>query len=289
MTLQTHLATGTTTIARAFAITRRDGVTQGFTDHDRDLTFDGITFAAATGLDAGAVEQMTGLAVDNTEVAGALSAASLSEADILAGRYDGAQVTIWRVNWADTEQRDILFRGSLGEITRAGGAFRAELRGLSEALNQTGGRVFHAACAALLGDSACGVDMGAPGRSVLGSVVTANGAEIVLDMGGQTSGYFTHGEVTVLTGAATGLIAMVRDDRALPAAQHHVTLWSAFTLPLAPGDLLRVRAGCDKRAETCRVKFDNFLNFRGFPHIPGEDWLTAYPRSDQPNTGGRRR
>ncbi len=86
MTLQPHLATGTTTIARAFALTRRDGITQGFTDHDRDLTFDGITFAAATGLDAGAVEQMTGLAVDNAEVAGALSAASLSETDILAGQ-----------------------------------------------------------------------------------------------------------------------------------------------------------------------------------------------------------
>jgi uncharacterized phage protein (TIGR02218 family) len=37
-------------------------------------------------------------------------------------------------------------------------------------------------------------------------------------------------------------------------------------------------AGCDKRAETCRAKFGNFLNFRGFPHIPGEDWVTAYPK-----------
>ncbi|MFN4057503.1 MAG: DUF2163 domain-containing protein [Roseinatronobacter sp.] len=289
MTLQSHLATGTTTIARAFALTRRDGIILGFTDHDRDLTFDGITFTAATGLDAGAVEQMTGLAVDNAEVAGALSAASLSETDILAGRYDGAQVTIWRVNWAVPDQREILFRGTIGEITQSGGAFKAELRGLSEALNQTGGRVFHASCAAVLGDSACGVNIGAPGRSVLGGVVAVNGAEIVLNMGGQATGYFTHGEVTVLTGAAKGLIAMVREDRALPPAQHLVTLWSAFTIPLAPGDLLRVRAGCDKRAETCRVKFNNFLNFRGFPHIPGEDWLTAYPRSDQPNTGGRRR
>ena len=43
---------------------------------------------------------------------------------------------------------------------------------------------------------------------------------------------------------------------------------------------------CDKRAATCQAKFDNFLNFRGFPHMPGEDWLTAYPRGGQAHDGG---
>jgi uncharacterized phage protein (TIGR02218 family) len=50
--------------------------------------------------------------------------------------------------------------------------------------------------------------------------------------------------------------------------------------------MIRLEAGCDKRAETCRLKFDNFLNFRGFPHIPGEDWLSSYPVSAGNNDGG---
>lgn len=293
MSLHDHLQTGTTTIARAFALTRKDGVVMGFTDHDCDLSFDGIHFAAATGLDAGALEQMTGLAVDNAEVAGALSAASLSETDILAGRYDGAGITIWRLNWAEPAQRDVLFRGTLGEITRAGGAFRAELRGLSEALNQSGGRVFHASCAAVLGDAACGVDLSAPSFQLDLPVLSVSGAELTFDLLDRPEGWFSHGTLSVLSGAAQGLVAMIRDDRTIPATQtlparRQITLWAALTLPLVAGDMLRLQAGCDKKATTCRLKFNNFMNFRGFPHIPGEDWLQAHPKAGQPNTGGRR-
>ena len=54
----------------------------------------------------------------------------------------------------------------------------------------------------------------------------------------------------------------------------------------AQGDMVRIEAGCDRRAETCRLKFNNFLNFRGFPHIPGEDWVMSYPVSSARNDGG---
>lgn len=163
MSLAEHLATGATTVARAWQVTRADGLSLGFTDHDRDLTFEGVEFRANAGLSARALEQVTGLAVDNSEAVGALRDAGLTERDIMAGRYDGASLQIWEVNWADTAQRRVIFRGSLGEITRAGGAFRAELRGLSEPLGQQGGRVYHAACAAVLGDGACKFDLDAPG------------------------------------------------------------------------------------------------------------------------------
>ena len=129
--LKAHLATGVTTVARAWAVTRADGLRLGFTDHDRDLEFDGLVFRADSGLSALAVEQATGLAVDNTEALGALSAAAITEADIDAGRYDGAEVMAWLVNWAEVAQRHVVFRGSIGEIERRGGAFKAELRGLT--------------------------------------------------------------------------------------------------------------------------------------------------------------
>ncbi|NBB98094.1 MAG: DUF2163 domain-containing protein [Alphaproteobacteria bacterium] len=286
MTLADHLATGTTTIARAWALTRADGASLGFTDHDRDLGFEGVTFRADAGLTARALEQVTGLAVDNSEAVGALRDAGLTESDIMAGRYDGAELTIWEVNWENTAERRVLFRGSLGEITRTGDAFRAELRGLSEALNQQGGRVYHAACSAVLGDGACRFDTSAPGFSA--AVALTDQAEDVLIFAGLDTfapGWFTHGRITALSGAAEGLVGLIRLDRA-EGALRRITLWDSLRVPLAPGDMFRLEAGCDKQAETCRTKFANFLNFRGFPHIPGEDWLTAYPKTGQPNTGG---
>ena len=294
MTLQTHLASGVTTVARAFAITRRDGVVLGFTDHDRDLQFDGLTFAADTGLSAQALEQVTGLAVDNSEAFGALSATGLTEDDITAGRYDNASLRIWQVNWADVTQRALIFRGTLGEITRAAGAFRVELRGLSEALNTTGGRVLHAGCSALLGDGDCRADLSAPGLRQEAALWAVQGASLRFGPLDLPQGWLAHGRVQVLSGAGAGLAGVIRDHRAIGAtltepAAHEVTLWAAIPAALAPGDLIRLEAGCDKSAATCRLKFNNFINFRGFPHVPGEDWLTAYPKQGKPNTGGRRR
>lgn len=165
MTLLDHLATGTTTVARCWRVTRGDGVVLGFTDHDRDLAFEGTLFKAGAGMGGKALSQTTGLAVDNTEAAGALSDAAIGEADLLAGRFDGARVEAWLVNWADPGQRMMQFRGSIGEVAQAGGAFRAELRGLTELLNQPQGRVYQAPCSAILGDARCGVDLTLPGYS----------------------------------------------------------------------------------------------------------------------------
>ena len=161
--LAAHLGQGVTTLAHAWAITRRDGVVFGFTDHDRALSFDGITFRADSGLSAMSLSQSTGLSVDNTEAVGALSDLSLREDEIEQGRFDNAQVEAWLVNWADVTQRWRQFRGTMGELRRAGGGFHAELRGLTEGLNHPVGRAYQKPCTAVLGDGVCRFDLGAPG------------------------------------------------------------------------------------------------------------------------------
>lgn len=282
-----HLGTGITTVARCWRVARRDGVVMGFTDHDRDLVFDGTLFRAGAGLSAKAVSQTTGLAVDNTEAAGALSDAGITEADLLAGRFDGAEVEAWLVNWADPAQRMLQFRGSMGEVVQAGGAFQAELRGLTERLNQPQGRVYQRGCSAVLGDAQCRVDLSLPGYSEERAVEAVEGARVFgwADFLGFDDRWFERGRLVVLTGAAAGLVAVVKNDR-LSGRARTVELWEAIRAPVVAGDVVRLEAGCDRRAETCRLKFANFLNFRGFPHLPGEDWLTAVPRADGVNDGG---
>lgn len=289
--MEAHLATGVTTLARCFAVTRRDGVIMGFTDHDRDLSFEGILFRAGSGLTAKAIQQATGLSVDNTEAFGALRSDAITEADILAGRYDGAQVRGWLVNWADVSVRRLQFQGTLGEVVRKGGGFNAELRGISEALNQAQGQIYHARCSAVLGDARCRFDLTQPGYAEERAVEEVHEGRVFRFAGfsGYDDRWFEKGRFTVLSGRAAGLVGVVKNDRLRPGGIREVELWQSLGLSPAPGDLVRIEAGCDKRAETCRLKFVNYDNFRGFPDIPGEDWLMSYPVKAGVNDGGSRR
>lgn len=284
--LHAHLDGGVTTVARCWAVVRRDEVKFGFTDHDMDLSFDGVVFRAGTGLTAKALSQTTGLSVDNSEAMGALSDAAVTEADIAAGRFDGAAVTCWLVNWADVAARKVLFRGSLGQIERSGGAFRAELRGLTEALNVPQGRSVQRGCSAVLGDGACRFDLSAQGYAVEVMVEVVDGGRVFrwADFTGFDDRWFERGRFVVVSGAAAGLVAVVKNDR-LSGVSRTVELWEPLAA-VAVGDVVRIEAGCDKRADTCRLKFGNFLNFRGFPHVPGEDWLASYPLRTGRNDGG---
>lgn len=287
--LMAHLQTGTTTLCRCWRITRKDGVVMGFTDHDRDLSFDGAQYKADTGLTAQALQQSTGLSVDNTEAMGALSSAAVTEADLAAGRYDGAEAEAWLVNWQDPSERHMTFRGHLGEVRAGGGVFRAELRGLTETLNRPQGRAYQPLCSASFGDGACRANLNDPALSaVVGlSEVLSQHELVVTGAGSVPETWLTRGALTVLTGAAAGLTGRIKFDVAEGSARR-LTLWEDLRAPLAPGDQVRLVAGCDKRAETCRDRFGNFLNFRGFPDIPGDDWLTAYPKRSGRNDGGSR-
>lgn len=286
--LLAHLAAGSSTVCRAWAVVRRDGQTYGFTDHDRPLAFEGITFRADAGMSARAIVQGTGLAVDNSEALGVLSDTSLRDEDIDAGRLDGAQVRMWLVNWQVPAQRLLRFAGTIGEIRRGAGAFHAELRGLTEALNQPQGRVIQRPCAAVLGDARCRFDLDDVGYAVtLPAEVVEGGrvyAFVLVDM--FQDRWFERGRLIVTSGAAGGLTGMIKHDRLRADGSRQIELWEPIRAAVVTGDLLRIEAGCDKRVETCRLKFNNIVNFQGFPFIPGEDWLTSVPLGRGDDDGG---
>jgi uncharacterized phage protein (TIGR02218 family) len=287
---QAHLRTGVTTLCRCWAIWRSDDVTFGFTDHDCDLSFEGITFRADTGLSASALQQSTGLSVDNTEALGLLSAASVTEADIDAGRFDGAEVRAWLVNWADPAMRWLQFRGRIGEVTRMAGAFRAELRGLTDALNRPVGRVYQKPCTAVLCDANCRFGLVTPGFSTELQVETVQDGRIFDWQTFQPfeTDWFARGRLEVLDGGAAGLWGGIKRDRGVNGGRR-IDLWEPVRGDIRAGDRVRLVAGCDKRFETCKLKFANQINFQGFPDIPGEDWLMAVPKRTGANTGGSRR
>ena len=284
--LQSHLNTGTTTLAWCWRITRADNVRFGFTDHDRDLAFDSTTFAAATGFTASEIKDAVGLSVDNLEVESALRSDSLNEDDLAAGLYDDAGIEIWRVNWQDTDQRVLMRSGSIGEVRRAGSAFAAEVRGLAHYLQQPKGRLFQYGCDADLGDARCTVDLTDPAFKGTGTVIVASSLRrFTANLDGSYPGdWFARGLLTFTSGANAGRSQEVR--RFFFAAPPVIELWQPFARAILPGDAFTVTAGCDKQFATCQAKFDNAVNFRGFPHIPGNDFVTAIARPGDPGNDG---
>jgi uncharacterized phage protein (TIGR02218 family) len=274
--LQDHLDTGATTLAWCWKVERRDGTILGFTDHDRDLAFDGVSFAAATGFTASEVVSSLGLSVDNLEVEGALAAAAITEADLAAGLYDGATVELWRVNWADASQRVLMRKGALGEVSRGELAFTAELRGLAHALQQATGRTYQRLCDADLGDARCGVDIDAPEFKGSGTVDAVSDDRLltVSGLGAFDSNWFRFGKLTWTSGNNAGRIAEIKAHAR--GSTVTLTLWQRAPSAVSAGDGFTVTAGCDKTLAICKAKFDNVASFRGFPHMPGNDRAFAY-------------
>ncbi|MEM7520720.1 MAG: DUF2163 domain-containing protein [Pseudomonadota bacterium] len=281
--LQAHLNGGATTLCRAWRITRQDGVEFAFTDHDMPLSFDDVTYRADAGLSAQALAQTTGLAVDNTEALGALSHASIREDELEQGRFDGAEVRVWLINWADLSQRWLQFRGSIGQITRVDGAFRAELRGLTEALNKPTGRVYSKSCTAVWGQGG-GIS---PAFTKTLAVDQESGGRIFLwpDLPGFEVGFFERGRLDVIDGTGAGLWSAIKHDRIKNGARQ-IELWEPIKADVPTGINVKLTASCCQQLGVGADGFENMINHSGFPDLPGEDWLVAVPKQSGANTGG---
>jgi uncharacterized phage protein (TIGR02218 family) len=262
---------------------------QGFTEHDEDIALDTVICRAGSGLTGSEVTQKLGLAVNSSELSGALADDTLNESDLAAGRCDGATAEIWLVDWSEPALRVLLAKGTLGEVRREGQAFTAEVRGLSERLAQESGRLYTATCSADLGDGRCRIDLSNPAFRGAGSVISSDATSAFTASGLDEfeDGWFTAGKLTFASGANSGLSVEVKSHR--KGGPVRLVLWQAMAEPIAAGDTFIVTAGCDKRFETCRGRFSNAVNFRGFPHIPGNDFVIAHPLPGEPGHNGASR
>ncbi len=275
--LAAHLAGETTTLCRCWRLTRRDGVVLGFTDHDRTLAFDATSFGAASGFEASEAAAALGLAIGGSEIAGALTSAALSEADIRAGRLDGAKVETFLVNWTDPAQHALLSVDTIGEITRKDGAFAAELRGPAAAYDQEKGRIYQRGCSAALGDARCAVNLSAPDRRATVAVMAATdrqGIEVASILSFAT-GALRYGKARFLSGAAAGMTADIVAHKRRSGIED-LRFLLALEVEVVAGDQVELTIGCSKTFDDCRTRFTNALNFRGFPHIPSADHVFSY-------------
>ncbi len=279
------LDAGAATLCRCWLLTRKDGFQLGITDHDCDLAIAGNVFEANGGFEASATEVDSGLATGGGEISGSLTSDRILPEDIEAGLYDGATLRTYCVDWQNPSLDLLVDVSTIGEIRRIDGRFTAETRDGFHALDQERGRLYGAGCSAELGDARCGVELSAAPFKVSGVIATTDGRQQLTAeaVGNAIAGLFTRGIVTFTSGANAGLSAMVKDHR--PSGE--LVLWQGLVQELAPGDGFEVTAGCDKRFVTCRDRFANAVNFRGFPFIPAPDFVLSYARPGEGRHRGR--
>ena len=214
---ETHLKTGATTTCRCWWIKRKDGVGFGFTDHDRRLVLDDKNFEPTAGFNARVLQTGQGLNVDNSEIAGVLSSDKISEDDLASGKFDGAEIWVWFVNWQDVSQSQLQFRGYLGEITFAGQQFTAELRSLTDRLASPVGRSYLKQCDAQLGNKRCKFDLSAPNFQREAAVKRAETHRLFYfdDLLDLNDDWFAYGIIEVLDGANEGAVARIYSDRVI--------------------------------------------------------------------------
>ena len=282
-----HIAGKTTTLARCWRLTRSDGSVLGFTDHDQTLNFEGANFEPAAGFTASEMPASLGLSVDTSEIIGALVSPVLQEHDLLAGLYDNAKVEIWLVNWTTPSERLLLEIGSIGEITREGSGFKAEIRSLTHALDQERGRIYASTCDADFADARCGISANSPLFSGQGSVTEVLSPRRCRIAGPDNvqSGFLTRGSLQWLTGANINQRGEIRQDHD-DGFGRILELWEAPVKSIVIGDRFQALAGCDKRYDTCVNRFANAVNFRGFPTLPGNDFVASFAVRGEQNDGG---
>lgn len=262
-----------TTLAFCWIIDRRDGVRLAFTSHDRDVEVDGILCRAAPGMLPSAIGLSEGFADGGITIDGALSARSITEEDLSAGRWDGAAVRLLLADWEDPAAPAVpLACGTLGAVTLRGGAFQAELNGPAAELQRPVVEQTSPECRAELGDRRCRIDMA--GRTTL-TRVTASAEDFAVAVASALPPHlYVNGRARWITGRNCGI-----ETRIASVEGEWVTLRDPPFHRPETGDLVELREGCDKSIETCSGRFANAANFRGEPHLPGMDLLTRYPGS----------
>ncbi len=264
--LKAHYKQGVTSIATCWKLTRKDGLVLAFTSHDETIFFEDVTYEAISGFTPTNMNANTDLSHDNLSVQGVLDSERITSEDVLAGRYDYAEIEIFEVNYADISQGKLILQtGWLGEVRINGAQFEADIHGLTHKLSTTIGKLYSRTCRAALGDAACGVDLSA--RTVNGSITEIVTQTYIKDAARtEENGIFSHGILQFTSGENAGL--------RIEIAQYSVgelRLASALPYSIAIGDTYSLTQGCDKQFNTCKTRFNNAINFRGEPHVPGLD------------------
>ena len=257
------------TVATYWEVARCDGVTLGFVTHDADLWFNGILHSASPGMTPSAIKRSSDFGDDSADVEGAISAASISDWDLTAGRYDGAQVIVGLVDWETLETQPV-YSGTIGEVSQQDIGFSAALQSsktdlLIDPVPNTSPNCRADFCAGACGLSAALFTHEAvlAGQDMTNNAVTVTCAVTPASLVGGILRWIDG----PYSGIAMGILGTIGGE---------IVLDSPVDVALPVGTRAIVSEGCDHTLGTCSSRFANSVNFQGEPYLPGNDLIMRY-------------
>lgn len=265
----------------------------GFTSNTRDMTLPGhvgLTFKSAPGITPSAIETMLD-EPSNLEMMGVYQSGSFTQEDVMAGKWNFAEVEVFSVSWENTSLGELLlFRGNLGDFKDYQTHFNAEARGLLSRLSNDVDMVTQRFCRHDFGDTKCQknlagtvtidgtaynitetVECQSVGQAPDDSMSLVNFATSEYTGNIPPDDFYANGKVTGLVGANAGISREIAGS-----VTYYGTGSGDFTQLILKRpmpyeqvfgvDTFTVIAGCNKTIEHC-MRYDNIIN-RG-----AEDWL----------------
>lgn len=263
-------------IMRIACVGRFSGVIRGCTSLDEDVIYDDgqgvLTYSSSNAAAPAKFQQSSDFSVDNTEITGWVTDDEITMADIMAGIFDFAEVTIYRVNYMDLSQgHEVVAFGTLGQTQFTEDRWRCEFRSLTQQSKQPYGKVYSLTCRNQYGDDKCKM----PFEWFTGTI-DALGDDPTLVFQAteltQAAGYFAPGVVEILSGANAG--ADMDVDEFFSGGIVRLAL--QMPMPFQIGDQFRIRGDCNKEFATCKAK-GNVLEFRGEHLTPVADTGLGVP------------
>lgn len=288
--LRNHINSNLTTTANLWKISRTDSVILAFTNHMEDITYNGTIYKHNDAIDISSIATKSDFSSDNMDLVGFLKDTGVSNSDIMADVYDGALVEVLLVDYTDlTKGHLVLKTGYIGEISQTKDTFTAEVRGLTQKLEQNFGELYSPTCRARLGDGRCKINMNSTilqnninynlkNTGIVNQVI--NNRLIIDNSRNEPISFFNFGFLTFTSGENIGKSMEIKNSE-----NEKILLFLPLQRAIRISDTFIIQAGCDKFFNTCIGKFNNAINFRAEPHLPGRDKVLEFPKS---TTTGRR-
>jgi len=246
-----------------------NGTTIRVTRYPLDLVMsNGQVYQSGSGFDFTGYESAAGFSPSAIDLEGILGFAGVTREAVATGVFDNARAYLFATSFlAPVEDYEPITASLLGKAALTDDGYRIEEMGLADALNQSVGRTYSAACDKTFGGqefAGCKVALGP--ITVTGTLTAVASDQQFTDASrAEAADYFAYGTIRFTSGANAGLKPLeIRQHMAGGVIQ---TFEPFYYVPVV-GDAYEMIPGCRKRLSDCKDKWNNVVNFGGFPYAP---------------------
>lgn len=243
-----------------------NGLIVRLTAYPYDLTMsNGAVYKTDYGYEPTAFTASSAFSPSAMDLEGIVAVGGVTRDTLASGVFDNARVYIFKCNFlAPVEDYEEVAAGFFGKTTLEDSRYRIEGMSLNDAMNQSVGKVYQAACSRTFGDAGCTKNLAA--LTVNGTLTAVISAAVFRDSTrSEAADWFGAGTIQFTSGQNAGLKPM--EIRSY-AADGTITLFEPTYYAPVIGDAYTLIPGCRKREADCRDKYGNIINFLGFTRIP---------------------